>query len=68
VAGQGRRIAFLSRDPTEHHQLVIVQSLPQEPAGQAVRQISFRVASSPAEQDAHLRTEIDKLRALMPKK
>lgn len=42
VASQGRRIAFLSRKPDEHHQLVMIEALPGESTGQ-VRQLSFRV-------------------------
>ena len=43
VAAQGRKIAFLSRRADEHHQLVMIETLPGEQTGQAVRQLSFRV-------------------------
>lgn len=38
-----RRLIFLSRDPTEHHQLVFVSGLAAPPAEDVVNQISFRL-------------------------
>lgn len=42
-AGDGR-MAFLSRDPQEHHQLVLAAGRNDAPAGRVLNHISFRVA------------------------
>jgi catechol 2,3-dioxygenase len=44
-AFQGRRIVFLTRDPGEHHQLVLVSGRPRDAGYSPVTQISFRVPS-----------------------
>ncbi|MGE0799556.1 MAG: VOC family protein [Lautropia sp.] len=53
VAAQGRKIAFLSRRADEHHQLVMIETLPGEQSGQAVRQLSFRVSDLAALKHFH---------------
>lgn len=40
---RGRPILFLSRDPGEHHQLVLVEGRSGDPEDRVVNQISFRV-------------------------
>ena len=39
----GRELAFLSRNPNEHHQLVMIQDPAQQPGMSALGQISFRL-------------------------
>ena len=41
--GRGVHIAFLSRDPTEHHQIAIASGRPKEAVHTTINQISFRV-------------------------
>ena len=41
--GSTVRLVFLSRDPREHHQLVLADGRPQAPCFNVVNQISFRV-------------------------
>jgi catechol 2,3-dioxygenase len=41
---RGFDIAFLSRDPTEHHQIAIASGRPKDASHSTVNQISFRVA------------------------
>ena len=41
--GARRHIAFLSRDPTEHHQIAIASGRPKEAVHTTINQISFRV-------------------------
>ncbi len=38
------RLVFMSRDPEEHHQVVLASGRPPEPAFNPINQISFRVA------------------------
>jgi catechol 2,3-dioxygenase len=40
----GREVAFLSRNPSEHHQIVMVSGRPQELTFNPINQISMRVA------------------------
>jgi catechol-2,3-dioxygenase len=40
----GREIVFLSRDPSEHHQIVFYKGLTAPPREEVVNQISFRVS------------------------
>lgn len=42
---RGDRIAFLSRDPAEHHQLVLVEGRTAEPGKKMLNQVSFRAGS-----------------------
>lgn len=44
-AWQGGEIVFLTRDPREHHQLVLVSGRPPAPGFNVVNQLSFRVDS-----------------------
>lgn len=48
---RGFDIAFLSRDPAEHHQLAIATGRPKEAVHTTVNQISFRVPSLEALQE-----------------
>jgi len=41
----GGRIAFLSRNPEEHHQVVLVTGLPEGERFNRINQVSFRVGS-----------------------
>ena len=41
--GRGVHIAFLSRDPTAHHQIAIASGRPKEAVHTTINQISFRV-------------------------
>ena len=45
ATGRGVDIAFLSRDPIEHHQIAIASGRPKEAVHTTVQQISFRVPS-----------------------
>jgi catechol 2,3-dioxygenase-like lactoylglutathione lyase family enzyme len=44
-SGRGVDIAFLSRDPIEHHQVAIAAGRPKDAVHSTVQQISFRVSS-----------------------
>lgn len=46
--GEGQFLVFLSRDPKEHHQIVLVSGRTQEQPDSTVNQISFKVADLPA--------------------
>jgi catechol 2,3-dioxygenase-like lactoylglutathione lyase family enzyme len=46
-------LAFMSRDPTEHHQLVLALGRPRDLAFNIVNQMSFRLPSLDALRDAH---------------
>lgn len=43
----GRRLTFLSRDPDEHHQLVLVTGRDADRSARLLGQVSFRVAGLP---------------------
>ncbi len=45
VARNGQEVAFLTSDPREHHQLVLMTGRPAEVAFNTVQQISFRLDS-----------------------
>jgi catechol 2,3-dioxygenase len=49
---KGERICFMSRDPTQHHQVVLCPGRP-EAAGDAIQQLSFKVASLEDVKDIH---------------
>ena len=42
-SGRGFEIAFLSRDPIEHHQIAIASGRPKDAIHSTINQISFRV-------------------------
>ena len=42
-SARGFDIAFLSRDPSEHHQIAIVTGRPKDAVHSTINQISFRV-------------------------
>jgi catechol 2,3-dioxygenase-like lactoylglutathione lyase family enzyme len=50
---RGAELVFLSRDPDEHHQIVLVSGRPADVPFNAVNQISFRVASLDALRAVH---------------
>lgn len=50
---RGNRITFLSRNPEEHHQLVLIGGRPADPGPSVVNQISFRVPDLEALQYFH---------------
>lgn len=49
------QLVFMSRDPEEHHQLVLASGRPPEPAFNPINQISFRVAGVGALRALHRR-------------
>jgi len=51
----GAQIAFLSRDPREHHQVVLVKGRPDDLAFNVINQMSFRVDSLATLRDLHSR-------------
>jgi len=51
----GPTLVFLSRDPDEHHQLVLVTGRPPGPGYNVVNQISFKLPSLPDLKAAHAR-------------
>jgi len=55
----GPTLAFLSRDPDEHHQLVLVTGRPAEAGYNVVNQISFKVPSLEELQAMHARVRAD---------
>jgi catechol-2,3-dioxygenase len=48
-------LAFLSRDPSEHHQIVLVTGRPADAGFNPVNQISFRVDGLPTLREMHAR-------------
>jgi catechol 2,3-dioxygenase len=52
----GRQMVFMSRDPVDHHQVVLADGRPEESRGMAVvNQLSFRVASLDEVRQCHRR-------------
>ena len=45
VSGRGYHIAFLSRQPGEHHQVALAEGRPKEAVHSTINQLSFRVGS-----------------------
>lgn len=61
------RIVFLSRDPREHHQIVLIEGRTAPPGQQLLNQISLRVGSVEALRDALDRLEGDpRVTAIQP--
>lgn len=52
-------LVFLSSDPTEHHQLVLVTGRPETIGFNCVNQISFRVEDLPSLREIYRRARID---------
>jgi catechol 2,3-dioxygenase-like lactoylglutathione lyase family enzyme len=59
-------LVFLSRDPKEHHQVVLVTGKPAEPGFNPINQISFRMASFAGLREMHRRLAAEKVRDLYP--
>jgi catechol 2,3-dioxygenase-like lactoylglutathione lyase family enzyme len=52
-------LVFLSRDPDEHHQLVLASGRPREPFFNVINQLSFRVDGLPGLRAVHARITAD---------
>ncbi len=50
-------LVFLSRDPREHHQIVLAGGRPQDPGFNAINQISFRMAEFAGLREMHRRVK-----------
>jgi len=70
VTDQGRlgaaTLTFLSRDPAEHHQLVLVEGRPAGLPDRIVNQVSFRVATLGELQRFYRRIRAEAVRELAP--
>ena len=62
----GRRLTFLSRDPDEHHQIVLASGRPQDLPFNVINQISFRLDSLAELKALHGRLAADSARDLRP--
>jgi catechol 2,3-dioxygenase len=62
----GVELTFLSRDPRDHHQVVLVSGRPQGLPDRIVNQISFRLASLAELQRFFLRIRAEQVRELDP--
>jgi len=62
----GAQIAFLSRDPREHHQVVLVKGRPDDLKFNVINQMSFRVDSLATLKDLHGRLADEGLVELGP--
>jgi catechol-2,3-dioxygenase len=54
---EGPQLVFLSRDPDEHHQIVLVSGRPAEVAYNVINQISLKADSLPTLQQFHRRLQ-----------
>jgi catechol 2,3-dioxygenase len=59
-------LVFLSRDPREHHQLVLASGRPGELPFNSINQISFRMAEFAGLREMHRRLAAEKVRDLHP--
>jgi catechol-2,3-dioxygenase len=59
-------IVFLSRDPREHHQIILASGRPERLPFNPVNQISFRMAEFAGLREMHRRLEKEKVRDLYP--
>ncbi|MSQ88411.1 MAG: glyoxalase [Betaproteobacteria bacterium] len=59
-------LVFLSRDPREHHQLVLVSGRPPERGFNLINQISFRMAQFAGLRQMHQRLEHEAVQELSP--
>ena len=59
-------IVFLSRDPREHHQIILVTGKPEGLPFNPINQISFRMAEFAGLREMHRRLEKEKVRDLYP--
>ncbi|MEA3193639.1 MAG: hypothetical protein QOD26_1972 [Betaproteobacteria bacterium] len=60
------RIAFLSRDPSEHHQIILASGRPDGGGFNPINQISFRMAEFAGLREMHRRLVEEKVRDLSP--
>jgi catechol 2,3-dioxygenase-like lactoylglutathione lyase family enzyme len=59
-------LVFLSRDPSEHHQIVLVSGRPESLPFNPINQISFRMAEFAGLREMHRRLVEEKVRELNP--
>ena len=59
-------LVFLSRDPKEHHQIVLAGGRPAGPGFNPINQISFRMADLAGLREMHRRVEREGVRDLAP--
>jgi len=60
------KLVFLSRDPREHHQIVLASGRPDNLPFNPINQISFRMAEFAGLREMHRRLEKEKVRELYP--
>lgn len=60
------KLVFLSRDPREHHQIVLASGRPEGLPFNPINQISFRMAEFAGLREMHRRLEKEKVRDLYP--
>jgi catechol-2,3-dioxygenase len=60
------RLLFLSRDPREHHQIVLASGKPDALPFNPINQISFRMAEFAGLREMHRRLVVEKVKALYP--
>ena len=60
------QLIFLSRDPHEHHQIVLASGKPQSLPFNPINQISFRMAEFAGLREMHRRLAAEKVRDLYP--
>src|SRR5262245_43641561 len=59
-------LVFLSRDPREHHQIVLVSGRPEAMAFNPINQISFRMADFAGLREMHRRLAGEQVKDLYP--
>jgi catechol 2,3-dioxygenase-like lactoylglutathione lyase family enzyme len=60
------QLIFLSRDPSEHHQIVLASGRPESLSFNPINQISFRMAEFAGLREMHRRLAAEKVRDLYP--
>jgi len=60
------QLIFLSRDPSEHHQIVLASGKPERLPFNPINQISFRMAEFAGLREMHRRLAAEKVRELYP--
>jgi catechol 2,3-dioxygenase len=60
------KLVFLSRDPREHHQIVLASGKPESLPFNSINQISFRMAEFSGLREMHRRLEKEEVRELRP--
>ena len=61
-----QKLVFLSRDPREHHQVVLVSGRPADSPFNVINQLSFRVENLAALREFHRRAQDAKLAEIAP--